>query len=49
MLPVDRALSIVLERAVLPPQQVGPGRRPRPRFLQERFAPTYDYPDFDKS
>lgn len=48
-LPVDRALSIVLEAApVLPFEEVGLDESPG-RYLQEEVRADRDYPDFDKS
>src|SRR6059036_3804154 len=49
MLPVERALSIVLEAApVLPSEQVGLDEA-LGRFLQEEIRADHDFPDFDKS
>jgi len=49
MLPVDRALSIILEAApVLPSEQVGLDDA-LGRFLQEEIRADHDFPAFDKS
>ncbi len=49
LLPVERALSIVLEAApVLPSEQVAADDA-LGRYLQEEIHAAHDYPDFDKS
>src|SRR5439155_22210448 len=49
MLPVERALAIVLEATPILPLESVPAGEALGRYLQETVQADHDYPEFDKS